>query len=62
MRLFTILTLLRSTLINGMWTIEQQQNEILPLLIKILRNNTTDILDGKEESQFVTNQQMIEQF
>ena len=48
MRLFTILNLLRSTLINGMWTIEQQQNEILPLLIKILRNNTTDILEGKE--------------
>lgn len=62
MRLFTLLNLLKSTLINGMWTIQQQQNEILPLLIKILRNNTVDILEGKEESQFVTNQQMIEQF
>jgi hypothetical protein len=61
-RLFTILKLLRSTLINGMWTIEQQQNEILPLLINILRNSKNDILENKEESQFVTSQQMLDQF
>ena len=35
MRLYTILDLLRSTLINGYWTVEKQQNEILPLLLKI---------------------------
>lgn len=62
MRLYTILNLLKSTLINGMWTIEQQQNEILPLLTDILRNNKTDILESKEEAAFVTNQQMIDQF
>jgi FAD synthase len=52
MRLFTILDLLRSTLINGMWTIEEQQNEILPLLLNILKNDKNDILSNKEESQF----------
>lgn len=49
MRLFTILDLLKSTLINGMWTIEEQQNEILPLLLNILKNNKDDILENKEE-------------
>ena len=62
MRLYTILNIFRSTLLNGMWTIEQQQNEILPLLINILRNNKIDILENKEESQFVTNQQYTDQF
>jgi hypothetical protein len=47
MRLYTILDLLKSTLINAFWTIEEQQNDILPLLLKILQNNKTDILHQK---------------
>ena len=47
MRLYTILDLLRSTLINGYWTVEKQQNEILPLLLKILRNDKNAILHHK---------------
>lgn len=37
-RLYTIIELLKSTLINGMWSVTQQQNIILPLLLNILRN------------------------
>jgi hypothetical protein len=48
MRLYTILDLLKSTLINGMWTVEEQQNEILPLLLNILKNDKNDILHQKE--------------
>lgn len=47
MRLYTILDLLKSTLINGMWTVEEQQNEILPLLLNILKNDKGDILHQK---------------
>ena len=47
MRLYTILNILKSTLINGFWTVEEQQNEILPLLMKILQNNKEDLLHNR---------------
>ena len=47
MRLYTILNVLKSTLINGFWTVEEQQNDILPLLLKILKNNKEDLLHNR---------------
>ncbi len=49
MKLYTILDLLKSTIINAFWTIEEQQNQILPLLLKILKNNKLDIFHQKED-------------
>jgi hypothetical protein len=53
MRLFTILDLLRSTLTNGYWSVEKQQNEILPLLLNILKNDKNDILHHREDCDTV---------
>lgn len=46
--MLTVLELLKSTLVIGYWTVKEQQNELLPLLLKILSNQKKDILHHKE--------------
>ena len=60
-RLSTILFLLKSTIINGFWTVDEQLYEILPLLLNILTNNKTDILHQKENEN-LDSEQLEEEF
>jgi len=46
--LLTQLVLLKSTLIIGYWTVEEQQ-KLVPILLKILTNSKKNILHFKED-------------
>ena len=51
--------MLKSTIINGFWTVDKQLYDILPLLLNILKNDKTDILHQKEN---LDNEQQEEEF
>jgi hypothetical protein len=46
--LLTELSLLKSTLIIGFWTVEEQQ-KLVPILFKVLTNSKKNILHFREE-------------